>query len=146
MSLLPNRLGQSWSEKEIKDLLQEVQKKIPIELIADLHERTQGGIVAKLRAIAADCYLKKNLSISEIQKITSLSVDQISDAISKREIQAKWKEEKKTMKNNKNQNSQVKDERSPVIPSSSQTSETKEIISLLKDIKILLEELVKKIK
>ena len=136
MSLLPNRLGQSWSEKEIKDLLQEVQKKIPIELIADLHERTQGGIVAKLRAVAADCYLKKNLSIPEIQKITSLSVDQISDAISKREIQAKWKEEKKTIKNNKNEKSQVKDERSPV-------SETKEILSLLKDIKILLEDLVK---
>ncbi len=143
MSTLPNRLGQPWSDKEVKDLLAEVQKKkVPIELIADLHERTQAGIIGKLRTVAADYYFKKNLPLSEIQKITSLSTDQISDAIAKREIQAKWKEEKKKLKreNKEGKKGPIKSEVNPTDP----VGDTKQIISLLKDIKVLLQALLSK--
>jgi hypothetical protein len=140
MSSLPNRLGKSWSNTEVKELLTEVQKKVPIELIADLHERTQGGIISRLRVIAAESYFK-NTPMPEIQKMTGLSVYEISDAIAKREAQTKWREEKQKKKQEKRRETKheqvtlVKEVPEPV-------SDTKEIIFLLKDIKILLQTLI----
>jgi hypothetical protein len=140
MSFIPDRRGKPWSDKEVKELLTEVQKKVPLELIADLHERTQGAITSRLRVIAAESYFK-NTPIPEIQKMTGLSVDQISDAIAKREAQAKWREEKQKKKLEKNQKKQ---DQAPLLVkvTPEPVSDTKEILFLLKDIKVLLQTLI----
>lgn len=140
----PARIGSPWSENEEKQLLQEIQKKVPFEMIAELHERTEGGIRSRLREIAANYYFNNNLSVSEIQKFTGLSVDQISDAISRRQNRVEKKEQKKTKEKQK---ILIKD--SPVFqePKKEETpvSDTKEIISLLKDIKVLLTKFLEKV-
>lgn len=131
----PSRIGKPWSDEEVNQLLQEIKKKIPIELIAEYHERTEGGIISRLRSIAADYYFNNNLSLQEIQKYTGLSTDVISDAIAKREYQNQLKEKKKE----KSEKLLIQD--SPVfqeLAKEEKESDTKEIISLLKDIKGLL--------
>lgn len=131
----PQRMGQPWSENEQNQLLQEIQKKIPIDMIAELHERTNGSITSRLREIAANYYFNNNLQVTEIQKFTGLTIEQISDAIARREYQDRIKSEKQKPK---------KIERAMPTPTtvrnlSEETNDTKEIISLLKDIKVLLE-------
>jgi hypothetical protein len=122
----PNRQGKLWLKTEEKQLLEEIQRKIPIDMIAELHERTPRGITSRLREIAANYYFNNNLQISEIQKFTGLSASEISDTISKRETQQKSKNEKEMKKKSK-------------LNKSPETTDSKEIISLLKDIKSLLE-------
>lgn len=135
-----SRKGQLWSEQEQNQLLIEIQKKIPIEMIAELHERTSGAINSKLRSIAADYYFYNEMSIDKIQKFTGLSIETISDAISKREYEIKQKEERgKRVKESKTKERIIQQEQKEEL------SDTKEIISLLKDIKGLLQEFLNNI-
>lgn len=106
------RRGNIWLVEEEKELLQEIQKRIPIELIAEFHERTEGGIKARLRSLAADMYFYKNLNIDDISKKTGLTVSDIHRTIERKEV-AKQKKLIESIQRN-------------------------EVISLLKDIKKLL--------
>ena len=124
-----NRRGKAWTQEEESQLLEEIQKKIPIEMIADFHERTEGGIHSRLRSLAADFYYNNKLSLNEIQLKTSLSLNDISNSIAKREYKLQTKSQKKE----KQQTIQIPE------PIKEEPSDTKEMISLLKDIKGLLE-------
>ncbi len=137
----PKRMGMAWSENEQNQLLSELQKKVPIDMIAELHERTNGSIRSRLREIAANYYFNNNLQISEIQKYTGLSIEEISDAISRRENREKSKEVKEKEKQT---NKQVEIQRAQM-PISENISDTKEIILLLKDIKELLQKFLNNI-
>jgi transposase len=138
----PARMGKSWSNEEDQQLLQEIQKKVPIDMIAEFHERTQGAITSHLRQIAADYYFHNEMPIDKIQKYTGLSIDEISDAISRREFREKQKQEKQT------KTAKLHVQESPVFeePKKNENdSDTKEIISLLKEIKGLLERFLQSI-
>ena len=134
----PGRMGKAWSQDEEQQLLREIQKKVPEEMIAELHERSIGSIHSRLREIAANYYFNNNLQLNEIQKFTGLTIDEISDAISRREYRMQMKEKK----TNEKTVSQV-----PPIQETikEEKSDTKEIISLLKDIKGLLEKFLSNI-
>jgi hypothetical protein len=118
----PPRMGKTWFIEEEKELLQEIQKKIPVNLIAEFHERTEGGIRAKLRCLAADMYFQQKLNIIDISKKTSLTISEINDTIKKRELAKERKLANSKENKIKNKNN----------------SELNEVISLLKDIKELL--------
>lgn len=138
-----DRRGKPWSNDEQNQLLKEIQKKIPIEMIAELHGRTNGGITSRLREIAANYYFNNNLQVPEIQKYTGLTFDEISDAIARREVQKQVKEQKQKQKEITNGKEKEKKVISPKIVE--EVSDTKEIISLLKDIKVLLEKFLNNI-
>ena len=67
----PSNLGQKWTHEEEITLLEELSKDIDIEIIAQNHNRTTGGINARRKEIAYKMYLKE-FSIEEIIQKTKL--------------------------------------------------------------------------
>jgi len=80
----PSNMGQKWSDKEEILLLEELNNNIDIEIIAQKHNRTIGGINSRRREIAYKMYLK-NVSIEEIIKQTKLDNNSIEETIKKRQ-------------------------------------------------------------
>ena len=79
----PTNPGKKWTDEEENTLLQELDKNINIENIAQIHNRTIGGIRARQRTIAYNMYLKK-ASIEEIMIKTKLDKEQLMKIITKR--------------------------------------------------------------
>ena len=80
----PSNMGQKWSDDEEILLLEELNNNIDIEIIAQNHNRTIGGINSRRREIAYKMYLK-NVSIEEIIKQTKLDNYSIEETIKKRQ-------------------------------------------------------------
>lgn len=72
--------GKKWTDEEHNVLLEELNKNIDINLIAQSHNRTNGAINARCKVIAHDMY-KNNVPIEEICAKTKLSEIEIMDAI-----------------------------------------------------------------
>ena len=89
----PTNMGQKWTDEEENTLLQELDKNINIEIIAQTHNRTIGGIRGRQRTIAYKMYVK-DASIEEIIIKTKLDKEQILKTITKKEN--KQKKSKKT--------------------------------------------------
>ena len=94
-SKYPVRMGKIWHNEEVIQLLTSIRNKKSMNEIATEHERTLGGIRAKLRGLAAEYYLNDKKPISEIIQLTGLERDVIIDAIEKREYRAELKDKKK---------------------------------------------------
>ena len=62
----PLRMGQPWEEDEVKQLLKSIHLKKCIKVIANEHQRTEGGILSRLRFIATEYYFNDNLPIQTI--------------------------------------------------------------------------------
>lgn len=80
----PTNMGQKWTDEEENTLLQELDKNINIEIIAQTHNRTIGGIRGRQRTIAYNMYVKK-ASIEEIIIKTKLNKEQIMETITRKE-------------------------------------------------------------
>jgi len=92
----PTNMGQKWTDEEENTLLQELDKNINIEIIAQTHNRTNNGIRGRQRTIAYNMHVKY-ASIEEIIIKTKLDKEQILETITKKEnTQKKSKKSKKT--------------------------------------------------
>ena len=80
----PSNMGQKWSDDEEILLLEDLNNNIDIEIIAQNHNRTIGGINSRRREIAYKMYLK-NVSIEEIIRQTKLDNNSIEEIIKKRQ-------------------------------------------------------------
>jgi hypothetical protein len=80
----PSNMGDKWSDEEEILLLEEINNNIDIEIIAQKHNRTIGGINSRRQEIAYKMYLQ-NLSIDEIIKQTKLDYNCIEQIIQKRQ-------------------------------------------------------------
>lgn len=80
----PSNMGQKWSNEEEIILLEELNNNIDIEIIAQNHNRTIGGINSRRREIAYKMYLK-NVSIEEIIRQTKLDNNSIEEIIKKKQ-------------------------------------------------------------
>ena len=78
----PSNTGQKWTDEEEILLLEELSKNIDIQLIAQYHNRTTGGINARRREIAYKLYSNNN-SMEDIILKTKLDEDQIIETIKK---------------------------------------------------------------
>jgi len=76
----PSNMGQKWSDEEEILLLEELNNNIDIEIIAQKHNRTIGGINSRRKEIAYKMYLK-NVSIEEIIRQTKLDNNSIEETI-----------------------------------------------------------------
>jgi len=127
----PSNFGQKWTDEEENTLLQELDKNINIELIAQIHNRTIGGIIGKQLTIAYNMYVKK-VSIEDIIIKTKLDKEQIMETITRKENSQK--KEKTTQK--------PKIEPKKV----SLENEIIEMRSEIKELKITIKELVEMMK
>ena len=94
MTSRPANCGKKWTDEETLEVLKAIRRKETIALIAKNHQRTHGGIHAKLKELAADYYYNEEKSIEDIEKFTGLSKDNIADAISRRQLEMDEKEKK----------------------------------------------------
>jgi hypothetical protein len=83
-SKYPARRGKPWDDEEIIKMLIAIRKKKTVKEIAEVHERTTGGINSKLRDLAVDYFYNDEKPISEIEKITGLSEKVIQEAVDKK--------------------------------------------------------------
>lgn len=81
----PSNMGQKWNVEEEKLLLDELDKNIDINIIAEIHNRTVGGIVGKQRDIAYKMYLT-NANVEEIILKTKLNKELITETITKKDL------------------------------------------------------------
>jgi hypothetical protein len=98
----PSNMGQKWSNEEELLLLEELDNNIDIEIIAQKHSRTIGGINSRCREIAYKMYLK-NVSIEEIIKKTKLDYSSIEQIIQKKQTNYSNKHSTKNKNENKNE-------------------------------------------
>jgi hypothetical protein len=82
----PSNMGNKWSDEEELLLLRELNDNVEIEIIAQNHNRTIGGINSRRRELAYKMYLKK-ISIEDIIKQTKLEYNCIEETIQKRQKQ-----------------------------------------------------------
>ena len=119
--------GRKWTDEEEDRLLEELDKNIDIDTIAENHNRTTGGINSRCNVIAYKMYLN-NIDVEEIIKRTKLSKKEIQYAISLRENRPVKKDKV-----------QIKIETKQTNIQSSEIAELKtEIIGLKKDVKEML--------
>ena len=79
----PSNVGLKWFEDEETRLLEELNKNMDIEAIAQNHNRTVGAINSRRKEIAYKMFLK-NDSIEEIIEKTKLDEESIKQTIDKR--------------------------------------------------------------
>jgi|688.fasta_scaffold718034_2 hypothetical protein len=79
----PKNLGKLWTKDEENLLLQELSENFDIEKIAINHERTIGGIIAKINDIAYKMYIR-NISLAEIIEKTKLDEKKLEEVIEKK--------------------------------------------------------------
>ena len=94
----PSNIGQKWSNEEEILLLEELNNNTDIQIIAQNHGRTIGGINSRRREIAYKMYLK-NISILEIIKQTKLDCYNIKKIIQQRQNNKSTKNKTKQLDN-----------------------------------------------
>jgi len=123
----PPRSGKAWDDEEVLRLLTSIRMKKSMEDIALEHKRTVGGIDSKRRKLAYEYFLEGR-TMEEIQRFTGLNKEQLDETIKKyKQIYSLNVEKKK-----------------PKLISSISSSDS-EIVSILKDINMKLDILIKKI-
>lgn len=101
----PSNMGQRWTDEEDILLLEEISKNIDIEIIAQNHNRTTGGIISRCKDNAYKMYIK-NIPMEEIILKTNLDETQVLDIINKKQNNNKKNTENKEfilMKNDINE-------------------------------------------
>jgi hypothetical protein len=93
---LPERLGESWTDEEDGKVLEFIQEEYTPEQIATELKRTNGSIKARLRHLAVEMS-KKDISVENIGKLTSLSEEDIAKCVEKYKSEQLAKTRKKDL-------------------------------------------------
>jgi hypothetical protein len=92
------RIGMPWSKEEDLDLLEHVSTGKNIKEIALYHERSEGGIRARLYHLAVKM-VHDGSSYEEACKVTGIKLDELKNAL--------LKKESKTLVNDKKRNNNI---------------------------------------
>lgn len=145
-ALRPN-VGKLWSDNEENLLLEELNDDIDIETIAENHGRKKGGIIARQREIAYKMY-KKDISIEEIIKKTKLDNESINKIIERKENQYFKQKEVDNISININKNDYI-ELRNDIYELKNEINSlrntTEELVKIIKDNKISIERINKKL-
>jgi hypothetical protein len=138
--------GKKWSNDEVSKLLIEIKEKNSIHNIANLHKRTKGAIISRLRVLAAAYFIDDSKTIPEIMEITGLPKEDIIDAISKREYYDEQKKKKiqkiedEILSPNVTKQTNIKEY---IKSKNNETSELQEILTILKSLEKRVTEYIK---
>jgi hypothetical protein len=83
-SLAVSRAGTHWNAEEEERLLFLFKEQTSIEIIAEIHGRTQGAITSKLKQIAVKYYTTRQKSLQEIERITGVDPRVVLEEVRKR--------------------------------------------------------------
>jgi len=119
-SKYPAKMGKKWTDEEVQSLLNSIRNKKSIELIANEHERTVGGVNSQRNKLAVEYWKNDKRSIEEIERFTGLTKGQIQEAIDRDRI------------------------KTSITESQSSASDSSDMIILLKDIQSKLTLLLEK--
>jgi HAMP domain-containing protein len=142
----PSNRGQKWTNEEETLLLEELSKNMDIEIIAERHSRTTGGINSRRREIAYKLYIN-SFSIKEIISKTKLDEGQIIETIKKRENNPR-----KTNTEINNNNSKITNNSDNILISINKChyielqNDVKEMKNEIKELKNTINELVEMMK
>lgn len=84
-------MGKLWKKEEVDQLLREINENKDYETIAIAHKRKSGGIISRLRQVAAELHLDEKKSIDECIELTGLEKADVLDAIDKHEYDQRAK-------------------------------------------------------
>jgi myo-inositol-1-phosphate synthase len=84
-------MGKPWKKEEVDQLLREINENKDYETIAIAHKRKSGGIISRLRQVAAELHLDEKKTIDECIEITGLDKSDVLDAIDKHEYNERAK-------------------------------------------------------
>jgi small-conductance mechanosensitive channel len=82
--LAPSNMGKKWNDEEEATLLDELEKDMDMNQIAQNHKRTVGAISFRLEDIAYKMH-SKEVSTEEITRKTRLTEERIGETIQKRQ-------------------------------------------------------------
>ena len=82
--LAPSNMGKKWNEEEEATLLDELEKDMDMNVIAQNHKRTVGAISFRLEDIAYKMH-SKEVPMEEITRKTRLTEERIGETIQKRQ-------------------------------------------------------------
>jgi hypothetical protein len=76
----PQSFGQKWSEEEELQLIKEIHDNFTMEHIAEMHNRTVGGITSRIKEIVYKMYVKR-VPLDEIMAIAKITETELNDII-----------------------------------------------------------------
>lgn len=128
--IYPSNRGYKWTEAEESLLLEELNSGLSLDVIADFHNRTLGGISSRCGEIAYKMYLK-DIPVEEIINQTKLDEDAIKQVIERKDY-------RKTKKNeNKEKKEKAKEDNNDMENKDNHDMDINDIIEMKNDIKIL---------
>ena len=133
--IYPSNRGHKWTGAEESLLLEELNSGLSLDVIADFHNRTLGGISSRCGEIAYKMYLK-DIPVEEIINQTKLDEDAIKQVIERKDYRKTKKSENKEKKGKSNEDNNVMENNGN--PTEKEISKMKKEISEMKnDIKDL---------
>ena len=80
----PTRTIIRWNANETEQLLSEIQQKLSVKAIAEIHKRSTASIMNRLNELAADYHFIDELPNEQITTLTGLTHKQIVNAVERR--------------------------------------------------------------
>jgi hypothetical protein len=80
----PKRIINRWNAEETEQLLSEIQQKLSVKAIAEIHTRSTASIMNRLNELAADYHFFDELPNEQIATLTGLTLKQIVNAVERR--------------------------------------------------------------
>jgi hypothetical protein len=80
----PKRTINRWNAEETEQLLSEIQQKLSVKAIAEIHTRSTASIMNRLNELAADYHFFDELPNEQITGLTGLTLKQIVNAVERR--------------------------------------------------------------
>lgn len=129
--IYPSNRGHKWTEAEESLLLEELNSGLSLDVIADFHNRTLGGISSRCGEIAYKMYLK-DIPVEEIINQTKLDEDAIKQVIERKDYRKTKKSENKEKKEKKEK---AKEDNNVMENKDNHDMDINEILEMKNDIK-----------
>lgn len=135
--LAPSNMGKKWNDEEEATLLDELEKDMDMNVIAQNHKRTVGAISFRLEDIAYKMH-SKEVSTEEITRKTRLTEERIGETIQKRQQarQQQRQQQKQPQPKSKAEESEITELKNEIVHMKSEITELKssikELIEMMK--------------
>ena len=135
--LAPSNMGKKWNEEEEATLLDELEKDMDMNVIAQNHKRTVGAISFRLEDIAYKMH-SKEVPMEEITRKTRLTEERIGETIQKRQQarQQQRQQQQQPQPKSKPEESEIAELKNEIVHMKSEITELKgsikELIEMMK--------------
>lgn len=133
--LAPSNMGKKWNDEEEATLLDELEKDMDMNVIAQNHKRTVGAISFRLEDIAYKMH-SKEVPMEEITRKTRLTEERIGETIQKRQQARQQQRQKQPQPKSKPEESEIAELKNEIVHMKREITELKgsikELIEMMK--------------